>query len=235
MAFGAVLFDLDGTLLDTLEDLTDAMNAALAERGHPPRTTEECRVFIGDGVLKYIARALPDEAPDAARVADLLPVYRSKYTENWDAKTRPYPGIVELLAALTSRGISVAVVSNKPDDMTRKAVAHFLPGIPFAAVLGARPGVPIKPDPTSALSVAADLGLEPADVMFVGDMEPDMRMATAAGMCPVGVTWGFRTGAELQSWGARHLVEHPSDILALLNRDEMGGPSPQPSHRGRGC
>lgn len=214
----AVFFDLDGTLLDTLADLAAAMNAALRERGYPTRSVDECRTFIGRGAENYARRALPHDVSDADAVAALLPVYREKYAATWRLKTRPYPGIPELLAELAARGVPMAVVTNKPDDAARRMVAYFLPETRFVSVCGARPEMPLKPDPTGSLGIAAALGLTAGDVLFVGDMETDMATARNAGMCPVGACWGFETASQLLAAGAAHLVEQPREIAALLDR-----------------
>lgn len=223
MSSAAVFFDLDGTLLNTLDDLADAMNAALQERGYPPRSVDECRTFIGRGAEDYVRRALPDDVSKPETIAELLPVYRAKYSANWCIKTRPYPGIPELLAELDGRGVPMAVVTNKPGDVASRAVAHFLPGVRFVKVRGAGPDVPLKPDPTGSLAIAGALGLAPRDVLFVGDMETDMATAGNAGMYAVGVCWGFKTASQLMAAGARQLVEHPAEIADLINGDHLGG------------
>jgi len=131
-------------------------------------------------------------------------------------KTRPYPGIVDLLKELSAAGIPIAVLSNKPDAMTKLAVAHLLPDVPFAEVRGATPSVPLKPDPASALAVAATLGVASARICYVGDTATDMQTAVAAGMTPIGVLWGFRDVDELKAAGAGHIVDHPGELMELL-------------------
>lgn len=208
-----MIFDLDGTLLNTIDDLTDAMNTALTEQGYPPRSVHACKHFVGDGVEMFVRRALPEAARDAVTIARLVPRYRELYAGMWDIKTAPYPGIVDLLARLTEADVPLGVFSNKPDSVTKQAVAHFLPDVPFIDVRGALPNVPLKPDPAGALAVAAALGADPRHVCFVGDTRTDIETAVAAGMVPVGVLWGFRDADELAAHGARHLVTRPDEIL----------------------
>ncbi len=220
MTFSAVLFDLDGTLLNTIDDLADAMNAALAAVGCPPRTAEECKLFVGDGVENFILRALPPERRNKETAAKVAPFYREAYSKNWAVKTRPYDGVPELLDALAARGLKMAVLSNKPDDFTRLVVGRLLPKWRFDAVLGHRPGGPHKPDPSAALEIARRMGVAPARFLYLGDTNTDMRTAIAAGMFPVGALWGFRTAGELTASGAKALVERPMDVMKLI---EKGG------------
>ncbi|MFB3894433.1 MAG: HAD family hydrolase [Phycisphaerae bacterium] len=215
--FQAVLFDLDGTLLDTIEDLTDAMNAALAAVGCPPVTTAQCKYFVGDGVRNFALRALPEGRRDEGTLATLMPIYRQAYMANWDRKTRPYEGIPELLDALAARGMKFAVYSNKPDDFTNLTVHKLLPRWTFAAIVGAREGVAHKPDPTAALAIARGLAIPPERFVYVGDTNTDMKTAVAAGMFPVGALWGFRTADELLANGAMALIKRPMELLELLS------------------
>jgi phosphoglycolate phosphatase len=212
-----VIFDLDGTLLDTIDDLTDSMNWALARHGVAPHTPDACRYFVGDGVEVFARRALGERAADAKLVASVVAAYRRRYADHWADKTRPYPGVAELLAGLDRRGLKKAVFSNKPDDTTRLTVATLLKDFRFDIVRGARADVPLKPDPAGALALAADLGAAPARALYLGDTNTDMQTAWAAGFYPVGALWGFRTADELLSNGAKALVERPTDVLELLD------------------
>lgn len=216
MPFAAVLFDLDGTLLDTIEDLTDSMNAALARLGFESRSVEQCKYFVGDGVRKFAERALPEAARDDETIDRLVEHMLQEYSSRWSNKTRPYEGIPEMLGELARRRMVLAVLSNKPDDMTRRMVQAMLPGAPFAEVRGATDGVAKKPDPTAALSIARSLETYPERFLYVGDTGTDMQTAVAAGMSPVGVLWGFRKADELTGNGAETLVSHPSDLVNLL-------------------
>jgi phosphoglycolate phosphatase len=215
--YKAVLFDLDGTLLDTIDDLADAMNQALAACGYPVHTAEECKFFVGDGVLNFAMRAMPaDRCGDETAVARVTALYRQAYAKNWDHKTRPYEGIPPLLDALTARGLALIVYSNKPDDFTHLTVRKLLPRWNFAAIIGHREGYHHKPDPTAALEIVAKLGIQPSAVLYVGDTGTDMKTAIAAGMFPVGALWGFRDAKELTANGAKALIAHPMDLLKLL-------------------
>jgi phosphoglycolate phosphatase len=213
----AILFDLDGTLLDTLEDLADAVNAALAAIGVPSHPVDAYRYFVGDGVETLMRRALPPgAADDAALLKRAMELQRAEYRHRWHAKTRPYPGVIELLADLERRRIPLAILSNKPDAAVGEVVRHYFPEVRFEIVRGARSGVPVKPDPGSALRVAAEMGIEPCDFLYLGDTNTDMRTALAAGMLPVGALWGFRTEAELKGSGAARLICRPGDLMGLL-------------------
>jgi phosphoglycolate phosphatase len=217
MKYDAVLFDLDGTLLDTLEDLADAANGALESRGLPTHPLDAYRYFVGDGVRKLMLRALPDErAGDSVFVDDMVGRMRHRYSENWDNKTQPYEGVPELLTGLAEKGIPFCVVSNKPQDFTDLCVEKLLGEWTFAAVLGVSQAVPPKPDPTGARQAAETLGISPERFLYLGDTNTDMKTATAAGMLPVGAAWGFRPIEELQANGARAIAQHPTDLLTLL-------------------
>jgi phosphoglycolate phosphatase len=214
--FKAVLFDLDGTLLDTLDDLADAMNATLAELGYPQHSIDACRYLIGDGVENFATRALPPDHRDAKTVGLVMTNYRQQYARRWADKTHPYDGITQLLDGLSDAGVAMAVLSNKPHDFTRVILARFLSKWRFERAVGAREGVPIKPDPAAARQIAEQLKIAPADFLYLGDTNTDMQTAVAAGMYPVGALWGFRTAEELQASGAKALVEKPIDVLKLL-------------------
>lgn len=213
----AVLFDLDGTLLDTLTDLADSMNAVLRGRGFPEHPRDSYRFFIGDGVPTLVRRALPPAAAADDELAEAAVLeYHREYGRRWDAATRPYPGIAELLWELTRRGLPMAVLSNKPDRFTSTCTDRFFPGIRFAHVEGQRPDRPHKPDPAGAFEAARRMGVKPAEVLYVGDSSVDMRTARAAGMFPLGVSWGFRPRAELLEHGALSIVDEPGELSAFL-------------------
>jgi len=216
MKYQAVLFDLDGTLLDTIEDLRDSMNWALGRQGFAPRPVAECKLFVGDGVESYARRALPEGNRDDETVARCIADMRADYSQRWAEKTRPYEGIPDLLDALTQRGVHRAVLSNKPDDFTKMMVAKLLDRWVFDPVRGARDDVPRKPDPAGAVRIAEELGLPPEQFLYVGDTNTDMKTGVAAGMFPVGVLWGFRDAEELIANGAGVLVESPREIVDLL-------------------
>jgi len=216
MRYRAVLFDLDGTLLDTIADLADSMNTVLDRFGFPVHGVAAYKYFVGDGVRDLALRALPEGRRDEDMVAKCITAYRQEYGTRWDKKTRPYEGIPELLTALTVRGVKMAVLSNKPDHFTKLTVARLLPDWRFEVVAGEHPPVPKKPDPAAALEIARLLAVPPHEVLYLGDTNTDMKTANAAGMFAVGALWGFRDAGELVAYGAKALVEKPTDVLTLL-------------------
>jgi phosphoglycolate phosphatase len=217
MKYKAVLFDLDGTLLDTLEDLADSMNAVLASRGHPTHAVASYRYFVGDGVEELARRVLPEaSANDELEVKACVLAMRDEYGARWNRKTRLYPGISELLDGLTEKGVLLTILSNKPHAFVQEIAAHFFKRWHFIATNGARPDVPRKPDPSAALAISRATGVGPEGFLYLGDTNTDMRTAVAAGMYPVGALWGFRLEAELREAGARSLAARPEDVLRLL-------------------
>jgi phosphoglycolate phosphatase len=216
MRFKAILFDLDGTLLDTIGDLADSMNAVLRRFGFPGHGRETYKQFVGDGMDLLARRALPEDRRDREMVEGCLLAMRAEYSSRWRENTCPYEGIPELLDALRDLRIRMAVLSNKADDFTRDMVRILLPRWPFDAVVGARPDVPKKPDPAAALGIARGLAISPGRILYLGDSATDMQTARAAGMFPVGALWGFRTAAELEANGAQVLINRPMDLVGLL-------------------
>jgi phosphoglycolate phosphatase len=208
----AVIFDLDGTLLDSLADLAAAMNRTLAARGFPTHPLDAYRAFVGDGVQKLAERALPNDRQQER--ASLVASYQADYEKHLLEATTPYPGIPALLDGLTARGMPMAVLSNKPDGPTRRLVEALLGRWPFAAVAGERVGIPRKPDPTAAVELARGMGAPVAEVAFVGDTLVDVSCARNAGMRPFGVLWGFRAEEVAQSGVTT--VRHPLELLPLL-------------------
>ena len=224
MSATAVLFDLDGTLLDTLADIALAMNTALAEAGFPSHPVDAYRRMVGSGMRELVRRA----APEAGVRADAV-VRRASalYGERPVVHTRPYRGIEDLLARLADCSVPVAILSNKPDDLTQTVVRTLLGSYRFALVRGLVDGAAPKPDPGSALEAAAALGVEPHNVVYLGDSDVDMHTATRAGMRAVGAGWGFRGAAELREAGAELVIDHPLELLefeplrtAAARRDE---------------
>jgi phosphoglycolate phosphatase len=214
---GAVLFDLDGTLINSLADIAASANEVLASLGHPEHPTERYREFIGEGVAVLFRRALPAAHRDDETVARCVEGFRRAYDRGWNVRTRVYDGIPELLDALVERGLALAVLSNKPDTFTKACVDEYGARWSFRAVLGAREGIPNKPDPTSAIEIAGRLGCNPSEVVYVGDSAIDMMTARRAGMRAVGVAWGFRSVDELRDAGAEWIVDRPEQILDILD------------------
>lgn len=209
----AFLFDMDGTIVDSLEDIGDSMNAVLLELGHPTHTIAAYRTRVGEGARSLVQRSLPASASD--QIDDALRRYKARYATHLVVKSRPYAGVVATLEALAARGAPLAVVTNKPHDAAVEIVRALFPTIRFGAVLGQKDGLPHKPDPAGALSVARELGVAPASTYFVGDTDTDMSTARNAGMIAVGVLWGFRDRDELEAHGAAHVLAEPSELLAL--------------------
>lgn len=211
----AVIFDLDGTLLNTLGDLRAATNHALEVRGLPPHSMEEIRQFIGNGIRLLICRAMPEGTPEA-EIDAALDDFKAYYAAHIHDRTVPYDGIPQLLTALRKRGIKVAVLSNKIDSASQQLIEHFFPG-KTDVVFGEHVGVPRKPDPTSCRMVMQQLGVQPEQVLYVGDSGTDMQTAKNAGLYAVGVTWGFRSKEVLLEYGADVLVHRPEQILQILD------------------
>ena len=214
----AVIFDLDGTLLNTLGDLRAATNHALEVRGLPPHSMEEIRQFIGNGIRLLICRAMPEGTPEA-EIDAALDDFKAYYAAHIHDRTVPYDGIPQLLPALRKRGIKVAVLSNKIDSASQQLIEYFFPG-KTDVVFGEHVGVPRKPDPTSCRMVMQQLGVQPEQVLYVGDSGTDMQTAKNAGLYAVGVTWGFRSKEVLLENGADVLVHRPEQILQILDSDE---------------
>ena len=211
-----VIFDLDGTLLDTIGDLAVACNVALALRGLPQHSYEEYCGFVGNGIMRLVERALPEPLRTPENVALARADFISYYTEHIDARTRPYEGIPQLLDELRRRGMKLAVASNKFQAGTEKLVRRFFPGIRFEAVLGQREGVPLKPDPAVVEEIIALTGVARERVLYVGDSGIDILTARAAGVRSAGVAWGCRSRAELEEAGADRIVDRAEEIAALL-------------------
>jgi len=215
--FQAIILDVDGTLLDTLQDLADSMNSTLRHFGFPVHELEKYKHFVGDGMENLVRRSVPDWAKtDPRMISRCLEMMQQIYERNWNVKSRPYPGIPELLDALTARGLKMAVLSNKPHDLTQRAIEGLLPVWRFEVVMGERPPVPRKPNPSSALEIANRLGVEPAGFLYLGDTATDMKTANAAAMYAVGALWGFRNAEELIESGAKKLIAKPAELLELL-------------------
>ena len=217
MIHNAVLFDLDGTLLDTLADLGTSMNRALARLGFPPHPVESYKTFVGEGVSVLAQRALPPDRRDEASVKACVEAMGEEYAIHWMDATRPYEGVAEILSGLAKRTIKLAILSNKPHAMTRLLVAHFFPQTRFDSVNGARDGVPKKPNPAAALEIARQLKTAPERFLYLGDSGVDMDTAASAGMFPVGALWGFRDKKELLIHGAKALINHPLELLDVVD------------------
>ena len=212
--YDTIIFDLDGTLLDTLEDLHDAVNYALGQMGMPQRTLDEVRQFVGNGVAKLIQRAVP-AGTGPEQTAQALAIFKDYYELHKEDKTAPYAGVVEVLSTLHQRGYKLAVVSNKFDQAVKGLMPRYFPGLIHAAAGEDEDhGVPKKPDPTMVHRVMEELGAEKA--VYVGDSEVDMETARNSGLPCISVTWGFRDREFLLANGATTLADTPEEVLELV-------------------
>jgi phosphoglycolate phosphatase len=217
MTFRAVLFDLDGTLLDTLQDLADSMNSVLEHFGFSGHPLKAYKYFVGDGMENLVRRTLPESLKNHdATVFTCLASMKQEYGGRWMEQTRPYAGIPELLDQLSAKQLKISVLSNKPDEFTRMMVEKLLPRWHFECVFGERPNIPRKPDAVAALEIAERCRIPAEEFAYLGDTATDMITANAAGMHAVGVLWGFRPAEELTASGAKVLIRQPADLLALL-------------------
>lgn len=212
-----VIFDLDGTLLNTIDDLADAGNWVCQNHGWPTHTVKEYKYFVGNGMARLAERFAPEDWRTPERVRAILAEFMPYYGAHKEDKTAPYPGLPQMLARLSGAGVSMAVLSNKADEMAGPVVEHYYPGV-FPVVQGALPGLPTKPDPTLLRRLMERLGATPADTLFVGDSNVDIRTAKNGGLTGCGVLWGFRTRAELEAEGADFLAETPEELEELILR-----------------
>ncbi|OHD67297.1 MAG: HAD family hydrolase [Spirochaetes bacterium RBG_16_49_21] len=216
MKYRALLFDMDGTLLDTLQDIADSMNAVLKGYGFPVHPAYKYKKFVGGGMDMLARRVLPEDRFEERLVPDLAEKMNAEYSMRWDKNTRLYPGVDTMLDNLRQRGVRLSLLSNKPDLFTKMIYERYLAKWEFEIVMGACPGVPKKPDPYAALLIAQQMGLAPEQFIYLGDSDTDMKTAIAAGMHPVGALWGFRDAEELRANGALELLERPEELAGLL-------------------
>ncbi len=216
----ALIFDLDGTLVDSLSGIAKAMNRVLAEHGYPVHHPDAYRLMVGDGVSHLVARALPESQQNKSRIGEFVELYRQSYENIWPFETAPFPQIPDLLNRLAQQEIPFSVLSNKTHDVTCRMVSTLLPQFPFVDVLGQRDGIPIKPDPSAAMTLTLLMRSERSNTFFVGDSAVDMKTAANAGMIAVGVSWGMRPKQELTDDGARFVVDTPLQLLELLTNCE---------------
>ena len=210
------IFDLDGTLLNTIEDLGYAANHALQAHGYPTHSIASYPFFVGNGVRRLIERVLPEDARTEATIDRLLVTFKEYYNDHNTDYTKPYEGIPELLSLLSSRGVAIAVASNKYQAATEKLISHFFPTLSFIAVEGQKEGVPVKPDPSIVFEILAKAKTPKADTIYIGDSGVDMETACRACVDSVGVTWGFRPEKELVENHADTIVNSPGDIEKLV-------------------
>ena len=211
-----VIFDLDGTLLNTLSDLAHSVNYALGECGFPVHTIESYKNFVGDGINKLLERTLPENHKTEQNVARLKEIFLAYYDVHNMDFTKPYEGVCELLKKLQTKGLKMAVASNKYQTATEKLVRRFFPCISFTALFGQREGVPVKPNPAIVYDILRIAGVSAEEAIYIGDSGVDMKTASNSGVTSIGVTWGFRPREELEATGAKYIAETPAGIFQLL-------------------
>lgn len=212
-----VIFDLDGTLINSIDDLADSTNYALAQCGLPTHSVEEYKYFVGNGVDMQILRSLPEEEKENQSLFQRVKqIYLERYESHSKDKTCPYPGIMQLLQQCNAAGVKIAVVSNKPHDITAEVVRHYFPQIRFAATIGQKDGIPKKPDPAGVREVLRLTGVCPQQALYVGDTWVDIQTAQNSNLTSCGVLWGFRTRQELEENHADYIVERPDQLAEFI-------------------
>lgn len=215
MNYKGVIFDLDGTLVNSLEDISDSMNTVLKHHNYPPHSYEAYKDFIGNGINQLVKKALPKEHNNEIQVKCCFNKMIEIYRDNCTVKTKPYNGIIELLDSLVARNIKLGVFSNKSDEFTKKITAVLFPNY-FESVVGLTVESLKKPNPIKAIEISKSLGLEPKEIMFIGDTGVDMQTANNANMLAVGVLWGYRSKEVLISNGAKQILDKPLDLISIL-------------------
>ncbi|AOO66160.1 HAD family hydrolase [Sulfurospirillum halorespirans] len=211
-----IVFDLDGTLLDTLEDIAISANFALVSLGFEVQEREKYRYFVGEGVFKLFENIFASNPQTPERIQEAVSLFQSHYAKQFNQNTTLYDGISKMLTFLQKRGFKMAILSNKPDSFTKMCAMKYLREWKFDVVFGAREGIPRKPHPEGALEISSLLHVKPNECYYLGDTMIDMQTANNAGMIAVGALWGFREEAELRAHGAKYLVRNPSDVIKLL-------------------
>ena len=210
-----VIFDLDGTLLNTIADLANSTNYALKVLGYPIHEPDKYNFMVGNGINKLFERALPDVEKTEENVLRVRQEFVPYYDQHNADKSRPYPGVTELLETLQTAGMQLAVASNKYQTATEKLIAHYFPNIKFTAVFGQREGIPVKPDPIIVKEILQIAKVQEEETLYVGDSGVDMQTAINAGVTSCGVTWGFRPRTELESFHPDHIVDNAEEIKLL--------------------
>ena len=217
MKFRGVIFDLDGTLINSIDDLADSMNSILRKHNFPIHDRFTYEGFIGHGIKNLVKKSLPESYRDEQKCLKYFYMMMDEYSKNCTKKSKPYNGISELLHRLISNNIKIAVLSNKADNLTKKTVLTLLPDWDFEFIVGFTTEENRKPNPLVALQISKGMGIDPCDIAFVGDSGIDMQTANNAGMYSVGVLWGFRSEEELVSNGAKHLISHPLELMEFYS------------------
>lgn len=216
MKFKAIIFDLDGTLLDTLKDLALAVNAVLESKGYSGHPLDAYRYFVGDGIDLLVKRTFPEAAWSGGNLDHLVEVVKEEYGRRWADHTEPYSGVPEMLDLLEQMAVPKAIFSNKPQQFALLTVEKLLSHWRFLEVIGIGPHMPRKPDPTGALKIAKKMKLEPDEIVYAGDTDTDMKTAYTGGFYPAAVLWGFRPAEELKTAGAKFMAAEPLDLIRLF-------------------
>ena len=212
-----IVFDLDGTLLNSLEDLADSANHVLEQHRFPTHPVDAYRYFVGDGVSKLIERILPLEERNEAQIEQCRQEFVVYYKVHMEDKTSVYNGVTELLNALKKGGLKIAVATNKVHIAVKPLMEKYFHDIRFDSMIGQREGIPVKPHPQIMYDILKETGCEPSETLHIGDTATDMQLAHNAGVTPVGVLWGYRPLEELQEAGAKHIIKQPADLLEIIN------------------
>ena len=218
----AIIFDLDGTLVNSLPGIAASLNRVLDNNGLPTHPESAVRRFIGNGILKLVERGAPDHF-SAAQVQQLTEAVAADYASSWQQGTTSYPGVAEVLHTLLAKGTGIAVLSNKPDVFCQHMTDFLFPDVTFSSVVGQREGVPVKPDPAGALEVARSLHLDPSEIAFVGDSTIDLATAQNAAMTSVAVSWGYHDLPALRSASPDHLIDHISQLPTIIKLNSAAG------------
>ena len=220
MSYKLIIFDLDGTLLDTIGDLADSANIVLENHNYPTHSEADYMRMVGAGISELVSQMLPEHERSTDRIHYFVEAMEAEYQNCWDNRSRPYDGIEHVLNVITSNGIPMAVLSNKPHPFTVKMVQRLLHKWTFNPVLGAMTDIPRKPDPAGAKLIAEKYGLTSEECVFVGDSEPDVLTAQNAGMVSVAVSWGFRSAEQLKELNPDHLIHHPGELMEILKLEQ---------------
>lgn len=217
MTYKAIIFDLDGTLLNTLDGIATCANIVLENGGYPKHNVDAYKYFVGEGVFALFRKALPENNRDEDTITALVKAFRHTYEKYGYEKVCLYEGIDELLNGLSERKIKMSILSNKPHELTRFSVSKFLSNWHFECVLGQRDNIPVKPDPSAAIEIINLLDLPSSDILYLGDTAVDMQTAVRAKLFPIGALWGFRDKKELEENGSKITVNTPREILRLID------------------
>ncbi len=212
-----IVFDLDGTLLNTLKSIANAFNRSLLQMGFPTHDIESYRLFVGDGVYRCAERCLPAEQRTTKNINQLVEIERQDYATGWKLDAMPYEGISDLLESAEANSLKLAVLTNKDDQFAQQCVSYFFPTTPFSSIIGHSEKIPHKPDPAGGMLIANQLDLAPRELVMVGDTNIDIHTAKACNMVSVGVLWGFRERKELVDAGADKIITHPNELLGILH------------------